>query len=615
MKQSARTGAYVSFCLFLTLFLFVHQSNAQTNDLRYYKIGNPNVIDIWLDPVNGNDSNTGSSRSSALKTLQAAWSRIPYKVALSSNGYRINITPGVLPCGEYCSAWYAERYGTYENPIIIQAADGRGTVTINGGLNLYDVSYLYLLDINVVAGGGAGAFSNNVLHIDKGKIVVLRGLAIRGANRDEFQEVLKVGRSTHIFVEDNEISGAFSTVVDYVAVHWGHIINNRIHDAGKWGMYLKGGSGHIRVEANEIYETVFGFSAGEGSGISYLEPPYLHYEAYDIKFVNNVLHDMPGAGMTVQGGYNILLAHNTLYRIGYWTESSRGSGLFAVMLGNRVCDDWSGSCKRQTDLGAWGPNEPLKEYLGGVIPNRNVYIYNNLFYNPAPYRTYYGHIVIWPGRTKPEVVKNLPDTYLQTDQNLQIRGNVIWNGPSDFPLGIENPYWACQPTNPTCNAEQLRADNTFNKVEPQFINPANGDFRLQPGSSLTQIVSHKIPDFTWDDAPTTPLAPVGNLSNQVVGDRVNSPRAQINLPGAYTTECSANCSSSVEEVASSRPEEARSSKPVEAPSGKPEEASSSTPEQPSTTRTDKVAKRKLEKERRRAERQARKQNSGKISTR
>jgi Right handed beta helix region len=614
MKQSARTGAYVSFCLFLTLFSFVNQANAQTTDSRYFKTGNPNVVDIWLDPVNGNDSNTGSSRSSALKTLQAAWSRIPYKVVLSSTGYRINITPGVVPCGAGCSTWYAERYGTYENPIIIQAADGRGTATINAGLNIYDVSYLYLLDLNIVAGGGAGAFSNNVLHLDRVKFGLLRGLTIRGAVRNEFQEVLKVGRSTNIYVEDSDISGARSTVVDYVATQHGHIINNRIHDAGNWGMYLKGGSAHFQVEGNEIYDTFFGFSAGEGTGISYLEPPYLHYEAYDIKFINNVLHDMLGTGMAVAGGYNILLAYNTLYRTAHITESGRGSGLITMMLGNRVCDDWGGSCERQTDLGAWGPSEPLKEYLGGVIPNRNVYVYNNLFYNPAPDRTYYGHFVIWPGRIKPDVVKNLPATYLQTDQNLQIRGNVIWNGPTDFPLGIENPYWACQPSNPTCNPQQLRSDNTFNKVEPQFINPANRDFRLQPGSSVTKLGSYTIPDFTWDDAPTTPLAPVGNLSNKIVGDRENSPRAQTNLPGAYTTGCSANCSSSVEEVASSKPEESPSSKPVEVPSGKTEETASSTPEQPATTKTEKAAKRTLEREKRRAERQARKQNSSKTST-
>ena len=43
-------------------------------------------------------------------------------------------------------------------------------------------------------------------------------------------------------------------------------------------------------------------------------PPWTHYEAYDIKFTNNVLHDVDGAAFGVWGGFNILMAHNTAYR-------------------------------------------------------------------------------------------------------------------------------------------------------------------------------------------------------------------------------------------------------------------------------------------------------------
>lgn len=42
--------------------------------------------------------------------------------------------------------------------------------------------------------------------------------------------------------------------------------------------------------------------------------PWLNYDAYNIKVTNNIVHDVWGAGLSVWGGYNILLAHNTLYK-------------------------------------------------------------------------------------------------------------------------------------------------------------------------------------------------------------------------------------------------------------------------------------------------------------
>ena len=46
---------------------------------------------------------------------------------------------------------------------------------------------------------------------------------------------------------------------------------------------------------------VHSFRRGTGKSIlsanlAVMRSPWLHYEAYDIKFVNNVLHDLPGVG-------------------------------------------------------------------------------------------------------------------------------------------------------------------------------------------------------------------------------------------------------------------------------------------------------------------------------
>ena len=51
--------------------------------------------------------------------------------------------------------------------------------------------------------------------------------------------------------------------VDFMAVQYGHVVGNRIHDAGDWCMYFKGGTAYITAEANELYGADNGgFSAG-----------------------------------------------------------------------------------------------------------------------------------------------------------------------------------------------------------------------------------------------------------------------------------------------------------------------------------------------------------------
>jgi Right handed beta helix region len=526
MQQLARIGAYLSLCLFLSVNLNIDQVFGESAVEAKYDIGNPTLIEIYLDPVNGNDANDGKSRASAYKTLKAAWGVIPGNTQLTS-GYRINILPGVLNCPGYCNNYLAQKYGTKQFPIILRAADGRGTVTIRGGLNVYSVNFLYLIDLNIVAGNGVGAFSNNVLHFERVYHLLMRGLTVTGLNPEEFQEVIKANQCQVVYLENSDISGSRSTAVDFFAVQWGHIINNRIHDAGTWGMYLKGGSGYFRIEGNEIYDSAFGFGAGEGSNLSYLEPPYLHYEVYDIKFINNVVHDIPGTAIAVMGGYNVLLAYNTLYKIAY--SQAPTYGILTLGYGIRICNDPNGSCKKMTDQGAWGASVPQDASISYVIPNRNVYIYNNVLYNPAPQQTTYGHFVIYGPKAKPPAFLNMPET-LSTDQNLQIRGNLIWNGPTDQQLGIELPDRGCQSTNSACNTTQLQVDNTINVVEPKLLNPSLGDYHFAPDCNLDKAKSYPIPDFSWGDAP--PVG-VGDLSNAIGKDRDNRSRSRTNAPGCY----------------------------------------------------------------------------------
>lgn len=476
-----------------------------------YDIGNPTLTDIWVDPVNGDDNHTGDSRGQAVRSVAAAWQRIPTGTN-SGTGYRMQLMAGKHPASGLPNYW-DERKGTREFPIILNAVDGTGTAEIQGNLNLYDVDYFYLLGVTVRNDG-------DVFHCEQCDYLLLRGVTMDGGAR-QAHETLKVNQSQHVYIEQSDIFGSYENAIDFVAVQYGHILNNRIHAADDWCIYLKGGSAYFRVEGNEIYDCgTGGFVAGQGTGFEYMTSPWLHYEAYDIKFVNNLVHDTVGAGVGVNGGYNILLAYNTLYRVG-----SRSHGMEFVF-GGRSCDGDGPACAAHQSAGGWGPAAVGDEE---PIPNKNVYVYNNLLYNPPGYRSQWQHFAVYSPRTASNG-SNIPSP-VHTDENLQIRGNLIWNGPADLALGVGDGE-GCADANPTCNPTQLLADNAINTVEPQLIDPANGNFRPLAGGTVYSATTYPLPAFpAWESL--TPAAPVGEVGNAVPLDRDNAARGESGPPGAY----------------------------------------------------------------------------------
>lgn len=497
-------------------------SQAQSNDPRYYSIGNPTVTDLWVDPVNGNDNNNGSTRVLALRTLTAAWNRIPMGQTLTGSGRRVMLTQGNYPEASLPN-YLEQRYGTAQFPIIFQSADGRGKAVLQGDLNIFDCKYLYLIDLTLrpVPAGDA-------LHLEKCDHVLMRGLELDGGQwvgesqtTPVAHETLKANQSQYLYLEDCDIHGADDNAVDYVAVQYGHAVGNRVHNSNDWAMYVKGGSAYLRIEANEFYDAgTGGFTCGQGTGFEFMTAPWLHYEAYDIKAFNNVIHDTQGAGLGVNGGYNILFAYNTLYRIG------QRSHVLEVVPGGRGCDGDTAKCQNNRNLGGWG-NTAAE---GQFIPSRNVFIYNNLIYNPPGYQSQWQHFEI-RGPVTPPANSNVAAP-ARSDTNLQIRGNVIWNGPTNHSLGLGEDT-GCQPSNPTCSETQLRADNAINTVQPQLVNPAGGDFRPVQNSNVANVATFAAPNFVWSDAPTTPSVPAGSLANAITRDRNNSTRTSNGPPGAF----------------------------------------------------------------------------------
>lgn len=514
--------AFGAFCLALfVLFLgWLRAADANPRNLPLgaaafanYDIGAPVLTDLWVNPVGGNDNNSGATRAQALRTINAAWGKIPRGTTLNTTGYRILLVAGDYAESNFPTYW-EQRYGTFNFPIILQSADAPRSARLLGNINMYDTRYFYLLNVTIANAG-------DVFHCELCDHLLIRNSVLTGGNRDA-QETLKVNQSQYVYIQDSELAEAWDNTIDFVAVQYGAVTNNKIHASGDWCMYLKGGSAYFRVEGNELYDCgTGGFTMGQGTGFEFMRSPWLHYESYDVKFVNNVVHDTDGACFGANGAYNGLFAYNTCYRVG------ARSHVIEVVFGLRGCDGNAPQCNANRNAGGWGSAQNGEQ----PIPDRNVFIYNNLIYNPAGFASQWQHFAIYGPRT-PANGTNIPSP-ARTDTNLKIRGNVIWNGSADHPLGIEDASEGCQPSNPTCNAAQLRADNAINTIQPQLINPDGGNFHPTVGSNLFGVTTYSIPDFVWSDAPPTPAVPIGTLSNAVPLDRDGSARADSAPPGAY----------------------------------------------------------------------------------
>ncbi|MFH1195789.1 MAG: right-handed parallel beta-helix repeat-containing protein [bacterium] len=537
-----------SKCVLFLLALFASKFiYPQEFDPKYYDVGNPVTREIWVDPVNGNDDNDGSTRAQALLTLMGAWYNVPANP--SSTGIRIMLTAGEYAyrdeyTNDIVGLYLDDKSGTYEFPIIFEAADGAHSVRFLSSLDFRNVRYVYLIgldfdtELNSVGGG-------NTIHFAASDHILIKNCIISGfdGTTRKPQETLKVNQTSYMYVEDSDISGAFWFALDFVAVQYGHIRNCRVHDASEDALLLKGGSSQISVEGNFIYNANrFGFSAGQGSGFDFFVYPWLHYEAYDIKFVNNVVHNTGYAGIAFLGAYNVLCAYNTLYKIGINPEGDRT--LISVNLGQRGCDGAApDTCYAHHMAGGWSPgpwSDPSLESgtETDCIPNRNVFVYNNIFYNPYPVSTIGPHIEV----RAPYDASEYSDNFLTSsniakpalsDDRLKIAGNIIWNGSVDKSLGIDE-YTGCQDSNPDCNRSQLMDENLINAIEPEFVDASNLNFHPEENGNLFQVSSIIIPDFAGNDKPDEPLIPTGNLNNTVARDMENNSRATPGIPGAYS---------------------------------------------------------------------------------
>ena len=160
--------------------------------------------------------------------------------------------------------------------------------------------------------------------------------------------------------------------------------------------------------------------------------PFTRYEAYGIDVLDNVITDIEGAGIGVNGGYNVVVARNHLWNVGsrsHWLE---------VGFGSRSCDGQPGDegrerCQQHLNAGGWGTTRVDDGTNYVRIPNRHVWLLGNVIDNPRAQGDQLFSIAA-PFDGPEQDGSGLAG--VRADDDLTIAGNLI--AGRDLPVGAED---------------------------------------------------------------------------------------------------------------------------------------------------------------------------------
>lgn len=421
---------------------------------------------IYVSIRSGSDSASGS-KTRPLRTLEAAWERIPQGAQLN-RPYEIILSPGRYTPQSSPNYWEARR-GTASAPITIRSRSRKASKrAVIPSVNIYDVSHLTFDRI---------VFRDqfDLFHCELCDSVTVKRSSLIGSPGD-LHENVKVNQSTDFKLLRSKISGADDNAVDVVAVQGARIAQNKISNSGDWCVYAKGGSADVVITKNVITDCgTGGVTAGQGTGLQFMLEPFTHYEAYRVEITDNDITETEGAAVGVNGGYQILIAGNRAWKVGsrsHWIE---------VTYGLRSCDGNPGDegrerCQELLDDGAWGTTRVDDGTNAVRIPNRHVAILGNVIANPDR-RGDQLFYVADPYSGSSQDDSGLGD--VRADDDLRVSENKI--SGDGMPTGLPASYPA----------------NDFRAPRSLFKNPRAGE-ELKPRSPMPRWTAPSFPD----DAPT-----------------------------------------------------------------------------------------------------------------
>ena len=213
--------------------------------------------------------------------------------------------------------------------------------------------------------------------------------------------------------------------------------------------------------------------------MQFMTAPFIRYEAYGIEVLDNTITNTEGAGIGVNGGYNVVVARNHLFNVGarsHWVE---------VGYGSRSCDGQPGDegrerCAQNLAAGGWGTTRVDDGSNYVRIPNRHVWILGNVIDNPQSQGDQLFSIAA-PFDGGEQIGSGLAG--VRADDDLTIAGNLI--AGRGLPIGAED----CE----LCPS--LMATNTLSSEPGLFV--SGNDLRLRAGITEPAPV---LPALSWDDS-------------------------------------------------------------------------------------------------------------------
>lgn len=317
---------------------------------------------LYVAP-NGNDANPGTSAAPLATPGRALALAVPGDTVLLRGGsYPITNTLYITQTGLTLASYPGERArivgGTADldnlpSIIVVYASQ----VTIDR-LELEGASF-YGVKLDEAYGPQPG--------------IRLRGLYIHHTGRDG----IKVQQADGVVIEDCEIGftgvrdASNAEGIDMMGTIGAIIRRNYIHDTATNGLFVKGGSRNVLVEANRVERTGYsGILLGSESDAVFMRDGVLH-EAIDSVARNNIVVDAAYSGLGSVAGDNIRFENNTVInaaRVGQAmfrsVPNQYGTAARGIALYNNVFVLSPGSSR---------PMVHLYDYVGDFASDANIW--------------------------------------------------------------------------------------------------------------------------------------------------------------------------------------------------------------------------------------------------
>lgn len=293
-----------------------------------------------------------------------------------------------------------------------------------------------------------------VFEIDDAHYIVLQGLSIRRGLRSNIRMGYD-GSATNITVKSCDLSEFVvndnsATIYVNSGTDVIEISNNKIHDKNGEGANSAGiiifNSGRMKIANNEIYNTTQGiyYKHSQDNGLA-------------TTIENNFIYDQDSTGMLISNAETVI-RNNIILRTGgagiLLFEESASCGFLASqdmsVIHNTLVDTFRGIYVSRS-----------RECLGAY----NTLIRDNLIANFSNGEM--RGLAVWPYHGFPDY--NLPDESETTFDH-----NLIFSTGFQEPIRIINQYYDVNNT-PLAGSGNIQQ-------EPNFIDAANGDYRLAAGS-------------------------------------------------------------------------------------------------------------------------------------